>query len=279
MMNGPLTETTDRNRTPSPIRRTSPTHITPYKLTEKTCVVNPPAFAAFQPITETRHTVSETRHTVSEKPLPGDTDNPAHAYCNGLELLADAAHSDSNPLNALVEAAKPFKIRTFETQREASKFCLRNSFDGSCNIGIRKRKTDGDIILYDVYSTLPSKRFCAAEFPRDFFLIKAYAPSVVSQHGIYKNPFVLVNMETPGIEHIVHKKGIVRETFKLPDKKNLRLSHHTCTYLQHEKCEHCLHPEWNARCLAGEDFYVIYNETPTMNKRKAEEMTSPRNVP
>ena len=176
----------------------------------------------------------------------------------GLKLLAEAA--DYTKLDTLVKAAEPYTISTFANQCEAMKFCLRIPTDDSCRIGVRKRtrETTGSPV-FDVYSTLPRKNFRKEDFP-DLHLVKAYAPSIVSKYAS-KNPFLLVDLETPGIEHVVHPKGTIRESYKLPDQKKLRLYHHTCTYLSDPTpCINCQHPEYHARCLAGEEFYAIMDK-------------------
>ncbi len=176
----------------------------------------------------------------------------------GLKLLAEAA--DYTKLDTLVKAAEPYTISTFANQCEAMKFCLRIPTDDSCRIGVRKRKreTTGST-LFDVYSTLPHTNFRKEDFP-DLHIVKAYAPSIVSKYAS-KNPFLLVDLETPGIEHVVHPKGTIRESYKLPDQKKLRLYHHTCTYLNDPTpCINCQHPEYHARCLAGEEFYAILDK-------------------
>ena len=175
---------------------------------------------------------------------------------NGLKLLADAA--DSKDFNMLVKAAETYNVNTFSDEREAMRFCLRTPTDNTCRIGVRKRKAkDADDTIFDVYSTLPNKNFRKDDFPEYFDLIKAYAPCIVARHAS-KNPYLLVDMGTPGIEHTLHKKGTIRETYKLPDQKKLRLYHHTCKYLdQNPPCINCQHPEYHARCIAGEEFYAI----------------------
>ena len=181
---------------------------------------------------------------------------------SGLNLLAEAAKADATNFNTLVKAAATNLVTTFSDQREAMRYCLMKATDDTQRIGIRKRKADNadEDILYDVYSTLPAKNFRREDFPESFDMIKAYAPSIVAKYA-GKSPFLMYDMNTPGIEHTVHKKGTIRETFVLPDKKKLRLYHHTCSYLDDPKpCVNCQNPEHHARCLAGEEFYAIMDK-------------------
>ena len=172
----------------------------------------------------------------------------------GLKLLADAASFDAR-FDALVQAAETNNITTFSDECEAMRFCLRTPSDNTFRVGIRKRNTE-DAILFDVYSTLPNRNFERNHFPKHFDLIKAYAPSIVARHSS-KNPYLLVDMQTPGIEHVIHKQGPIRETYHLPDKKKLKLYHHTCTYVDQSPCVNCQNPDDHKRCLAGEHFYAI----------------------
>ena len=183
-----------------------------------------------------------------------------HVGSCGLNMLADAAKASK--LDTLVKAAETNFVTTFTDEREAMRYCLLKTRDDSQRIGIRKRKADNENedILFDVYSTLPNKNFLKKDFPVRFDMIKAYAPCIVAKHA-GKSPFLIYDMNTPGIEHTVHKKGTIRETFVLPDKKKLRLYHHTCLYLEDPKpCVNCQNPEHHARCLAGEEFYAIMDK-------------------
>lgn len=181
---------------------------------------------------------------------------------SGLNLLAEAAKVSK--FDTLIKAAATNLVTTFTDEREAMRYCLTKTKDDTQRIGIckRKRKADNENedILFDVYSTLPNKNFRKDDFPGSFDMIKAYAPCIVAKHA-GKSPFLMYDMNTPGIEHILHKKGTIRETFVLPDKKKLRLYHHTCSYLEDPKpCVNCQNPDHHARCLAGEEFYAIMDK-------------------
>jgi hypothetical protein len=205
----------------------------------------------FEESTDKFHFIKEPSVSPRQRSLP------SFSSCtnSGLKMLADAA--ELYDINMLVKAAQTNNINSFSDEREAMRFCLRTPTDNTCRIGVRKRKAeDADGTIFDVYSTLPNKNFRKDDFPEDFDLIKAYAPCIVARHAS-KNPYLLVDMGTPGIDHTVHKKGAIRDTYTLPDKKKLRLYHHTCTYLDQSPCINCQHPEYHARCLAGEEFYAI----------------------
>ena len=184
------------------------------------------------------------------------------ATVDPLHLLANAAHA-SDQMNTNTS----YTVTTFTKEIDAMNLCYQNLPSGDKkHIGVALEANHS----YSVYTTAKTSEipFKMENIPDDvkWVWIKAYDRGLVAnraQSGRRVNPYTLVRVLQDGVQRTTHKRGIYRQIYRLPDNKLLKLVHHSCDLLNNADCgkrihcRNCLHPSWNAKCSAGEDFWIL----------------------
>tara|TARA_B100000214_G_scaffold375053_1_gene359825 strand:- start:250 stop:1038 length:789 start_codon:yes stop_codon:yes gene_type:complete len=180
-----------------------------------------------------------------------------------------------DPLHLLAQAAETtdhintyYTVTTFDKEIDAMNLCYETlPFGDKKHIGVALN----DYNNYSVYTTAKTSEtpFKMENIPDDvkWIWIKAYDKGLVAkreQCGRRVKPYTLVRVLQDGVQRTIHKRGIYRQVYRLPDGKLLKLIHHSCDLLNavthSEKrihCRNCEHPSWNAKCSAGEDFWIL----------------------
>lgn len=185
---------------------------------------------------------------------------PDEATVDPLHLLAHAA-------NASEQMNTSYTVTTFTKEIDAMNLCYQNLPSGDKkHIGVALEDNNS----YSVYTTAKTSEipFKMENIPDDvkWVWIKAYDKGIVAnqaQYGRRVNPYTLVRVLQDGVQRTTHKRGIYRQIYRLPDNKLLKLVHHSCDLLNNVNCgkrihcRNCLHPSWNAKCSAGEDFWIL----------------------
>lgn len=187
---------------------------------------------------------------------------PEGATVDPLHLLANAAQvSDQMNTNTY------YTVTTFNKEIDAMNLCYQNLPSGDRkHIGVALEANQS----YSVYTTAKTGEipFKMENIPDDvkWVWIKAYDRGIVAnraQSGRRVNPYTLVKVLQDGVQRTTHKRGIYRQIYRLPDNKLLKLVHHSCDLMNNVSCgkrincRNCLHPSWNAKCSAGEDFWIL----------------------
>tara|TARA_Y100000748_G_scaffold303144_1_gene307416 strand:+ start:199 stop:831 length:633 start_codon:yes stop_codon:yes gene_type:complete len=152
----------------------------------------------------------------------------------------------------------------FDTAQEALKYCWKNppNPDGIDikHIGIDSK---GNVITTADMNKVP---FVFENLPDtiEWMWLKAFDPTLLSSPSSKKsnNPYTMCNIAQKEVQMSIHKRGVVRRVYTMPDHRYLKLSHHSCEYLKatypgRKMCKNCINKGWNAKCTGGEDFIFL----------------------
>ena len=153
-----------------------------------------------------------------------------------------------------------FSKTAFESEEEALKYCWKNPPNPD-NIDIKHVGIDSKL---NVITTADMQKtpFIFQELDCEWSWLKAYDSTRVSKK---KNPFTMCNISQQGVKMTIHRRGVVRRVYEMPDQRYIRVYHHSCEFLKdrypsRDMCRNCKNKGWNARCIGGEDFVSIMNK-------------------
>jgi len=157
-----------------------------------------------------------------------------------------------------------YSTTTFDSTDKALLFCWKNPPNplnhDIKHIGI---DTKGEVIttanmekipfIFDKLSTV------------EWAWLKAFDPSLLSHPTKKKNPYTMCNIAQKGVKVSIHRRGICRRMYTMPDHRFIRICHHSCEYLRSTNpsravCKNCSNKNWNAKCTGGEDFIQLFNK-------------------
>ena len=155
-----------------------------------------------------------------------------------------------------------FSKKAFENEADALKYCWKNppnpdgihikhiGIDSECNV-ITTADIQNTPFIFEELDTIK------------WSWLKAYDSTRLSSKK--KNPFTMCNISQKGVKLTIHRRGVVRRVYEMPDHRYIKVYHHSCEYLKdrypsRRMCRSCMNKGWNAKCVGGEDFISIQNK-------------------
>jgi hypothetical protein len=158
-----------------------------------------------------------------------------------------------------------YSTTTFDSTDKALQFCWKNPPNplnhDIKHIGI---DTKGEVITTANMEKVPFI-FDKLSDTIEWAWLKAFDPSLLSHPTKKKNPFTMCNIAQKGVKLSIHRRGVCRRMYTMPDHRFIRICHHSCEYLRSTNpsravCNNCSNKNWNAKCTGGEDFIQLFNK-------------------
>lgn len=156
-----------------------------------------------------------------------------------------------------------FLKTAFENEEEALKYCWKNPPNPD-DIDIKHIGIDSQRNVITT-ADMQKRPFIFEELDTiEWSWLKAYDSTLLSTKK-KKNPYTMCNIAQKGVKLTIHRRGVVRRVYEMPDHRYIKVYHHSCEYLKaaypsRGLCRNCMNKGWNAKCIGGEDFISIQNK-------------------